>query len=51
MLTCQTGAAALPRPGELEIHLSSAGFDIAETQLIVPTEPFLAVRATRYSSR
>ena len=47
MLTCQTGAPALPHPGELETDLSSAGFDITETQLIVPTEPFLAVKATR----
>lgn len=48
MLTCQAGAAALPRPGELEADLSSAGFGIAETQVIVPTEPFLAVRAVRH---
>ncbi len=47
MLTCQAGAAALPRPGELEGDLASAGFGIAETRLIVPGEPFLAVRATR----
>jgi 4-hydroxy-2,2'-bipyrrole-5-carbaldehyde O-methyltransferase len=47
MLTCQSGAAALPRPGELPGDLASAGFGIAETELIVPGEPFLAVRATR----
>jgi SAM-dependent methyltransferase len=45
MLTCQTGAAALPGPGELETDLSSAGLRTIETQPIVPTEPFLAVRA------
>jgi SAM-dependent methyltransferase len=47
MLTCQAGAAALPRPGELETDLSAAGFAITTTELIVPTEPFLAVTATR----
>ena len=51
MLTCQTGAAALPRPGEVETDLASAGFAIAETRLIVPTEPFLAVRAVRQDFR
>jgi 4-hydroxy-2,2'-bipyrrole-5-carbaldehyde O-methyltransferase len=45
MLTCQAGAAALPRPGELEADLSAAGFDITQAELIVPTEPFLAVTA------
>lgn len=45
MLTCQTGAAALPGPGELETDLSSAGLRTIETQPIVPTEPFLAVKA------
>ncbi len=48
MLTCQAGGAALPRRGELERDLSGAGFAITQTQLIVPTEPFLAVTATRY---
>jgi SAM-dependent methyltransferase len=47
MLTCQAGAAALPRPGELEGDLASAGFGIADTQQIVPGEPFQAVRAAR----
>ena len=47
MLACQAGAAALPRPGELEADLADAGFDITDTQVIVPTEPFLAVTATR----
>ena len=47
MLTCQAGAAALPRSGELEADLASAGFEIADLQPIVPTEPFLAVRAIR----
>ncbi len=47
MLTCQAGAAALPRPGELEADLSSAGFEITDIQPIVPTEPFVAIAATR----
>jgi SAM-dependent methyltransferase len=46
MLTCQAGAAALPRPGEIETDLSGAGFRTIETRPIVPTEPFLAVKAT-----
>jgi SAM-dependent methyltransferase len=47
MLTCQAGAAALPRPGELETDLSSAGFELTDVASIVPTEPFLAITATR----
>jgi len=47
MLTCQAGAAALPRPGELQGDLAAAGFGIAGVQAIVPGEPFQAVRATR----
>jgi 4-hydroxy-2,2'-bipyrrole-5-carbaldehyde O-methyltransferase len=47
MLTCQAGAAALPRPGELEADLSAAGFGLADAAFIVPTEPFLAITATR----
>ena len=47
MLACQTGAAALPRSGELEADLAEAGFASIHAQPIVPTEPFLAVRAVR----
>jgi SAM-dependent methyltransferase len=47
MLTCQAGAAALPRPGELEADLSSAGFELTDVAFIVPTEPFLAITAAR----
>jgi 4-hydroxy-2,2'-bipyrrole-5-carbaldehyde O-methyltransferase len=47
MLTCQTGAATLPRPGELEADLSRAGFRNVQTQRVVPGEPFLAATATR----
>ena len=45
MLACQAGAAALPRGGELEADLIEAGFAGIQAQSIVPTEPFLAVRA------
>lgn len=45
MLACQTGAAALPRAGELEAGLAEAGFTDIQAQSIVPGEPFLAVRA------
>ena len=45
MLACQAGAAALPRAGELEADLVDAGFADVQAQPIVPTEPFLAVRA------
>ena len=44
MLTCRPAPAALPRPGELEGDLAAAGFGIADTQQIVPGEPFQAVR-------
>ena len=47
MLNCQSGAAALPRPGELEADLSAAGLAVTATTQLVPTEPFLAVTATR----
>ncbi len=47
MLACQAGAAALPRPGELEADLVTAGFELADVQAIVPTEPFVAISATR----
>jgi SAM-dependent methyltransferase len=50
MLACQAGAAALPRPGELEADLPAAGFEIADIRPIVPTEPFVAVTATRRPS-
>jgi hypothetical protein len=45
MLACQAGAAALPRGGELEADLAEAGFADVLVQPLVPTEPFLAVRA------
>jgi len=47
MLACQAGAAALPREGELRADLPAAGFEITDLQAIVPTEPFVAVTATK----
>jgi hypothetical protein len=44
MLACQAGAAALPRDG-VEADLAEAGFAGIHAQPIVPSEPFLAVRA------
>jgi SAM-dependent methyltransferase len=45
MLVSQSGHAALPRVDELESDLAEAGLRIVHTAHIVPTEPFLAVRA------
>jgi SAM-dependent methyltransferase len=47
MLSCQAGAAALPRPGELQADLRSAGFEVRDVQPIVPAEPFVAITAGR----
>jgi SAM-dependent methyltransferase len=45
MLVCQAGHAALPRHRELETDLAAAGYLVTGSQLIVPTEPFVAVTA------
>jgi SAM-dependent methyltransferase len=45
MLTCQQGAAALPRPGEIEAQMRYAGFGTIRASAIVPGEPFAAIRA------
>jgi 4-hydroxy-2,2'-bipyrrole-5-carbaldehyde O-methyltransferase len=45
MLVSQSGDAGLPRAGELESDLAEAGLRIVDTAHIVPTEPFVAVRA------
>lgn len=47
MLTCQSGASSLPQPGELEKDLAGSGFEIADSQTLVPTEPFVAITASR----
>ena len=47
MLTCQDTAASLPTHGEIENDLIEAGFRILTIQTLVPTEPFIGVRAVR----
>ncbi len=50
MLTCQAGSASLPDTDTLEADLQRAGYRVVERQTLVPTEPFLAVRARRAAS-
>jgi SAM-dependent methyltransferase len=45
LLSCQEGDAALPARGEIERTLVEAGFDIVASEMLVPTEPFVGVRA------
>jgi 4-hydroxy-2,2'-bipyrrole-5-carbaldehyde O-methyltransferase len=45
MLACQSGAASLPEPGQIEADLERTGFRVVETCSLVPTEPFIGVRA------
>jgi hypothetical protein len=45
MLTCQAATASLPGPSEIEADLVEAGFRVLANQLLVPTEPFVGVRA------
>jgi SAM-dependent methyltransferase len=47
MLTCQGGAASLPRRADLVADIAGAGFEIVEVRRLVPTEPFVGVRARR----
>jgi len=47
MLVTQAGAAALPARAELEADLAAAGFTVVEIEGVVPTEPFIALRASR----
>ena len=51
MLCCQAGAAGLPRQGEIEQDLVRAGFEVAEAQRLVPTEPFVGIAAKRRDTR
>lgn len=46
MLTCQAGAAALPRHGELLADLDAAGYEVVEERRLVPSEPLVGVRAS-----
>ncbi|MDQ1476786.1 MAG: 4-hydroxy-2,2-bipyrrole-5-carbaldehyde O-methyltransferase [Actinomycetota bacterium] len=45
LLSCQEGEAALPARGEIERTLAEAGFDVVASEMLVPTEPFVGVRA------
>jgi 4-hydroxy-2,2'-bipyrrole-5-carbaldehyde O-methyltransferase len=45
MLIAQAGAAALPARAEMEADLIAAGFTVVEIEGLVPTEPFVALRA------
>jgi SAM-dependent methyltransferase len=47
MLIAQAGAAALPALADLRRDLATAGFVTVEVDALVPTEPFVAVRARR----
>ena len=45
MLVSQAGHASLPRAGEVEDDLRAAGFAAVTTTRLVPTEPFVGLRA------
>ena len=45
MLQCQAGAASLPTRADIEADLRASGFDVLERRFLVPTEPFVGIRA------
>jgi SAM-dependent methyltransferase len=47
MLTCQVTPSSLPGRAEIEGDLRLAGFRVLATEVLVPTEPFVGVRASR----
>ena len=47
MLTCQATSASLPRQAEIELDLLDAGFRVLAKQVLVPTEPFIGLRAAK----
>jgi len=49
MLRCQSGAASLPGITDLRSDLLAAGYEIIEVRKLVPTEPFVGLRAGRRS--
>jgi SAM-dependent methyltransferase len=51
MLSCQAGAAGLPRQGEIEQDLARAGLEVVDAQRLVPTEPFVGIAARRRDTR
>ena len=48
MLTCQAMPSSLPGRADIERDLRAAGFRIVANESLVPTEPFIGLRATRY---
>jgi SAM-dependent methyltransferase len=47
MLTCQDAPSSLPGRAEIESDLHRAGFEVVANQDLVPTEPFVGLRAVR----
>jgi len=47
MLRCQSGSASLPELDDLRADLALAGYSVLEEVRLVPTEPFVAIRARR----
>jgi SAM-dependent methyltransferase len=47
MLTCQDAPSSLPGRAEIESDLRAAGYRIVANEVLVPTEPFIGLRATR----
>ena len=47
MLICQEGTASLPERAELLSDLAAAGYETVEERSLVPTEPFVGIRARR----
>jgi 4-hydroxy-2,2'-bipyrrole-5-carbaldehyde O-methyltransferase len=47
MLACEAGDASLPESGAVPADLLRAGYRVVDEHALVPTEPFVAVRASR----
>ena len=47
MLRCQSGTASLPELTDLQCDLAAAGYETIEIRKLVPTEPFVGIRARR----
>jgi SAM-dependent methyltransferase len=47
MLRCQSGTASLPELADIRSDLAAAGYETIEVHKLVPTEPFVGVRARR----
>jgi len=45
MLRCQSGTASLPELADLQSDLVAAGYETIEARKLVPTEPFVGIRA------